>query len=187
MALGYDGKLYILAFDHRGSFRRRCSASRAIPTPEETERITDAKHLIFEGLVKAARDRLGADRPGRRPRRRAVRRPTGAQEAKRRASSSRCRSRRAARTSSTSSTASDFGEHIEAFDPDFSKVLVRYNPEGDAEMNQRQAERLARLSDWLHEQRPQVPLRAAGARRADEQLARSTATPTATTPSCAPS
>ena len=42
-----------------------------------------------------------------------------------------------------------FGEHIEAFDPDFVKVLVRYNPEGDAEMNRRQAARLAELSDWL--------------------------------------
>jgi 5-dehydro-2-deoxygluconokinase len=44
-----------------------------------------------------------------------------------------------------------FGEHIERFDPDFSKVLVRYNPEADAEMNRRQTERLHRLSDWLHE------------------------------------
>ena len=45
----------------------------------------------------------------------------------------------------------EFGEHIERFDPDFSKVLVRYNPDGDAEMNTRQMERLKRLSDWLHE------------------------------------
>src|SRR5204862_7961752 len=45
----------------------------------------------------------------------------------------------------------DFGDHIERYDPDFSKVLVRYNPDGDAEMNRRQAERLRRLSDWLHE------------------------------------
>ena len=45
----------------------------------------------------------------------------------------------------------DFGAHIEEFDPLFSKVLVRYNPEGDAEMNARQVERLKRLSDWLHE------------------------------------
>ena len=44
----------------------------------------------------------------------------------------------------------EFGEHIEKFDPDFSKVLVRYNPEGDAEMNERQTE-LKRLADWLHE------------------------------------
>jgi 5-dehydro-2-deoxygluconokinase len=45
----------------------------------------------------------------------------------------------------------DFGAHIEQFDPNFSKVLVRYNPDGDAEMNGRQVERLRRLSDWLHE------------------------------------
>ena len=64
----------------------------------------------------------------------------------------------------------EFGEHIEEFDPDFSKVLVRYNPDGDAEMNERQLERLKRLADWLHEQRPQVPLRAARAGRADDQL-----------------
>jgi 5-dehydro-2-deoxygluconokinase len=45
----------------------------------------------------------------------------------------------------------DFGAHIEKFDPDFSKVLVRYNPEDDPELNQRQLERLKRLADWLHE------------------------------------
>ncbi len=45
----------------------------------------------------------------------------------------------------------DFGAHIEEFDPDFSKVLVRYNPDGDADMNARQTERLKRLGDWLHE------------------------------------
>ncbi len=58
----------------------------------------------------------------------------------------------------------DFGAHILKFDPDFSKVLVRYNPDDpDAEMNRRQLERLKRLADWLHEQRPQVPVRAARA------------------------
>jgi 5-dehydro-2-deoxygluconokinase len=45
----------------------------------------------------------------------------------------------------------EFGEHIEQFDPDFSKVLVRFNPEGDPELNQRQLDRLKRLGDWLHE------------------------------------
>ncbi|HEY2771563.1 MAG TPA: DUF2090 domain-containing protein, partial [Solirubrobacteraceae bacterium] len=45
----------------------------------------------------------------------------------------------------------DFGAHIEEFDPDFSKVLVRYNPEDDADLNKRQLERLKRLADWLHE------------------------------------
>jgi myo-inositol catabolism protein IolC len=41
-----------------------------------------------------------------------------------------------------------FAEHIEAFAPTFAKVLVRFNPEGDAALNARQVERLARLSEW---------------------------------------
>src|SRR5438093_6091684 len=45
----------------------------------------------------------------------------------------------------------DFGAHIEEFDPTFSKVLVRYNPEGDAGMNERQSARLKQLGDWLHD------------------------------------
>ncbi len=44
----------------------------------------------------------------------------------------------------------DFAKHIETFRPTFCKVLVRYNPEGDAGLNQRQAARLKRLSDYLH-------------------------------------
>jgi myo-inositol catabolism protein IolC len=44
-----------------------------------------------------------------------------------------------------------FGDHILKFDPDFTKVLVRLNPEGDAGMNERQLGRLKQLADWLHE------------------------------------
>src|SRR4029077_821478 len=44
----------------------------------------------------------------------------------------------------------DFAKHIEAFNPSFCKVLVRYNPEGEKDLNQRQSARLKRLSDYLH-------------------------------------
>ena len=53
MALGYDGKLYILAFDHRGSFQKKMFGIEGDPTPEETETISDAKRLIFEGMLEA--------------------------------------------------------------------------------------------------------------------------------------
>jgi myo-inositol catabolism protein IolC len=45
----------------------------------------------------------------------------------------------------------EFGRHILDFDPVFTKVLVRYNVDGDPEMNERQTTRLRTLSDWLHE------------------------------------
>jgi myo-inositol catabolism protein IolC len=41
-----------------------------------------------------------------------------------------------------------FAQHIEAFQPTFAKALVRFNPEGDAVLNERQTRRLKRLSDY---------------------------------------
>jgi myo-inositol catabolism protein IolC len=88
----------------------------------------------------------------------------------------------------------DFGAHIERFDPNFSKVLVRYNPDGDAEMNREQLGRLKRLADWLHEQ-PEAE-RAASPRASScsscwcrpprSSWPRWEGTPSATTPSSGP-
>ena len=44
----------------------------------------------------------------------------------------------------------DFGAHIESFDPTFSKILVRYNPEGNADDNTKSLAGLRTLSEWLH-------------------------------------
>ena len=59
MALGADGKLYILAFDHRGSFQKKMFGIEGDPTPEEVETISDAKRLSFEGMLEAVE--LGAE------------------------------------------------------------------------------------------------------------------------------
>src|SRR5919198_4226046 len=53
MELGYDGKLFILAFDHRGSFQKKWFGIEGAPSEEETQKISDAKHLILEGLFQA--------------------------------------------------------------------------------------------------------------------------------------
>src|SRR6266700_3628121 len=103
MALGYDGSLYILAFDHRGSFQKKMFGIEGDPTPEETETIADAKKLIFEGMEIAVES--GVDE-------------------------------------FDFQYGEQFGEHILGPDPDFSKVLVRLNPDGDAVLNERQLGRL---------------------------------------------
>ena len=149
MALGYDGKLYILAFDHRGSFQKKMFGIEGDPTDEQVEQIADAKHLIFEGLLKASEQ--GAE-PG----------VTGVlvdeqfggnipQQSKERGLVLSMPVEKSGQDEFDFDYGDEFGEHIERFDPEFSKVLVRYNPDGDAEMNKRQAERLKRLGDWLHE------------------------------------
>jgi myo-inositol catabolism protein IolC len=149
MELGYDSRLYILAFDHRGSFQKKMFGIVGDPTPEETARIADAKHLIYEGVL-AARDR-GADPSvtgvlvdeqfgGDIPR-----------DAKERGLKLSMPVEKSGQDEFDFEYGDAFDEHIEVFDPDFSKVLVRYNPEADADMNTRQLQRLARLSDWLHD------------------------------------
>ena len=150
MALGYDGKLYILAFDHRGSFQKKMFGIESDPTDEQTKTIADAKHLIFEGMQEAVRrgveaeatgvlvdEQFGGDIPG---------------QAKQGGLKLAMPVEKSGQNEFDFEYGAEFGAHIEKFDPDFTKVLVRYNPEDpDTEMNKRQLGRLRELSDWLHE------------------------------------
>ena len=148
MALGYDGKLYILAFDHRGSFQKKMFGIEGDPSPEQTETIADAKHLIFEGMLKAVEqgaqagatgvlvdEQFGGDIP-------AQAHGGGLKLA--------MPVEKSGLNEFDFEYGSDFGAHIESFPVDFSKVLVRFNPDDEAELNQRQLGRLKELSDWLH-------------------------------------
>src|SRR4051812_9650666 len=149
MALGYDGKLYILAFDHRGSFQKKMFGIEGDPTPEETEKITDAKHLIFEGMKKASERGVDGQSVGV-----LVDEQFGGtipQDAKADGLKTAMPVEKSGQDEFDFEYGDDFGEHISRFDPDFSKVLVRLNPEGDAETNERQLARLKKLADWLHD------------------------------------
>ena len=151
MTLGYNGKLYILAFDHRGSFQKKMFGIEGDPTPEQTEQIADAKHLIFEGLLKATEEGVDPHATGCLVDEQ-FGTPKGVPEqAKERGLLLAMPVEKSGQNEFDFEYGDDFGAHIEEFDPDFSKVLVRYNPEGDAGMNTRQTERLKRLADWLHE------------------------------------
>lgn len=148
MTLGYDGDLYMLAFDHRGSFQQQLFGITGIPTPEEVARISDTKTLIFEGFLAAqARGTLpqGAgilvDEEYGTP---------VAQRAKELGVVLAMPVEASGRAEFDFEFGADFGRHIETFDPTFAKVLVRYNPEADAAMNERQTARLRQLADWLH-------------------------------------
>jgi len=149
MALGYDRPLYILAFDHRGSFQKKFFGVTGEPNEEEAARISDAKRVIYEGARRALDEGVEAEAAGV-----LVDEQFGADIAR----DARAEGFRLAMPVEKSGQEEfdfqyddDFGTHIEAFDPNFSKVLVRYNTEGDRAMNERQAGRLKRLGGWLHE------------------------------------
>jgi 5-dehydro-2-deoxygluconokinase len=148
MALGYDGKLYILAFDHRGSFQKKMFGIEGDPTPEETERIADAKRLIFEGMELAVQRGVDASATGV-----LVDEQFGSDIPKRAKEEGLVLSMPVEKSGQDEfdfQYGAEFGDHIAAYDVDFAKVLVRYNPEGDPDMNQRQLARLKELADWLH-------------------------------------
>ncbi len=148
MELGYELSLYILAFDHRGSFQKKFFGVTREPTSEETERIADAKMLIFEGFLRALGE--GADRVSAGL---LVDEESGARIAKQAKADGLTFAMPVEKSGQDEfdfEYGADYGEHIQAFDPSFAKVLVRYNPAADGAMNARQAARLKELSDWLH-------------------------------------
>ena len=149
MALGYDKPLYILAFDHRGSFQKKFFGVTGQPNEEETARISDAKRVIYEGARRALDEGVEAETAGV-----LVDEQFGAdiaRDAKKAGFRLAMPVEKSGQEEFDFQYDDDFGTHIEAFDPNFSKVLVRYNTEGDRAMNERQAERLKRLGDWLNE------------------------------------
>jgi myo-inositol catabolism protein IolC len=148
MALGYDGKLYILAFDHRGSFQTKMFGLEGELTPEQTAHISDTKKLIYEGVEKAVAqgldpssagvlvdEQFGSDIPELAPKE---------------GLSLTMPAEKSGVDEFQFQYGEAFPEHIEKYDLLATKVLVRYNPDGDAEMNKRQTARLKELADWLH-------------------------------------
>jgi myo-inositol catabolism protein IolC len=141
--------LYILAFDHRGSFQKKMFGITGTPSPEETETISDAKRVVFEGFRKAISE--GAPRSSCGV---LVDEQFGASVAREAKSEGMVLAMPVEKSGQNEfdfEYGDEFGAHIEEFDPNFAKVLVRWNPEGDEEMNRRQGERLARLSTWLQD------------------------------------
>jgi myo-inositol catabolism protein IolC len=146
MSLGYDQSLYILAFDHRGSFEKMFGVT-GIPSDEDVARIRDGKAVIFEGFAKAISDGAPSDAAGVL---------TDEQYGADLARKAKANGWTLAMPVEKSGIdyfdfeyGDDFGAHIEEFDPTFSKILVRYNPEGSAENNEKSRIGLKKLDDWL--------------------------------------
>lgn len=147
--LGFDQPLYILPFDHRASFQAKMFGWKGALSPEQTARVAAAKQVIYDGFKAAIaagvpREKAGIlvdERFGQ-----AILRDAAAQ-----GYTFACPAEKSGQDEFELEYGEDFARHIETFQPTFCKVLVRYNPEGDAALNRRQAEQLERLSRYLHE------------------------------------
>jgi myo-inositol catabolism protein IolC len=147
MPRGYDRPLYVQPFDHRGSFETKMFGWQSPLSDAQTAEIAAAKRVIYDGFLAAL--------AGGVPKEKAailVDEQFGAailRDAAANNIATACPAEKSGQHEFAFEYGEDFARHIEAFDPTFCKVLVRYNPEGDGALNKRQAARLKRLSDFL--------------------------------------
>ena len=147
-AIGFNEPLYILPFDHRGSFQTKMFGWTGTLSADQTAEIASTKQVIYDGF-KAA---LHAGVPEQKAGILVDEQFGGAilRDARANGHTTACPAEKSGQEEFDFQYGEEFAKHIEAFQPTFCKVLVRYNPEGDRALNQRQAARLKRLSDYLH-------------------------------------
>jgi myo-inositol catabolism protein IolC len=147
MPKGYDRALYILPFDHRGSFQTKMFGWKPPLSEAQTAEIAAAKRVIYDGFRSALDAGVPKEKSGI-----LVDEQFGAailRDAAAEGVATACPAEKSGQDEFDFEYGEDFARHIETFDPTFCKVLVRYNPEGDRALNRRQAERLRRLSNHL--------------------------------------
>jgi myo-inositol catabolism protein IolC len=149
-ALGFNQPLYILPFDHRGSFQTKMFGWKGRLRADQTAEIAATKQVIYDGFKAAIQAGVPKQKAGI-----LVDEQFGAailRDAATNDYTTACPAEKSGQEEFDFEYGEDFAKHIEAFNPTFCKILVRYNPEGDRALNQRQAARLRRLSEFLQSQ-----------------------------------
>jgi myo-inositol catabolism protein IolC len=151
MLTGYTRPLYLLPFDHRTSYISGLFGWNEPLTAEQIVAVSNSKRIIYAGFQKAIAGQVQTDRAGI-----LVDEEFGSailHDAVSKGYITAVSVEKSGQQEFEFAYGEDFAQHIEAFHPTFAKVLVRYNPEGDAALNLRQANRLSRLSDYLQRAR----------------------------------
>jgi len=131
--IGFDKPLYILPFDHRGSFQTKMFGWKGTLTSDQTAQIAAAKQVIYDAFVSALESGVPREKAGI-----LVDEQFGAailRNALVHGYSTACPAEKSGQDEFDFEYGDDFAEHIESFRPTFCKVLVRYNPEGDRALN----------------------------------------------------
>ncbi len=148
-SIGFNQELFVLPFDHRGSFQEKLFGIKGRkPTEQETAEIASYKDIIYQGYLQSLKMGVDAKKSGI-----LVDEQFGSQiliDAKKNGFSTACPAEKSGQDEFDFEFGEEFGAHIAKFSPTFVKVLVRLNAEGDADMNARQVARLKRLSDYCH-------------------------------------
>jgi len=147
-SVGFNKPLYILPFDHRGSFQKKMFGWDGALSSQQTAEIAAAKRVIYDAFTAGINAGVPREKAGI-----LVDEEFGAailRDASGEGYTTCCPAEKSGQEEFDFEYGEDFQKHIEVFHPTFCKVLVRYNAEGDQELNQQQTARLKRLSEYLH-------------------------------------
>lgn len=146
---GYTKQLCVLPFDHRASFQEKMFGIKGQVTPEQQKLIASYKMMIFDAFEKTVATGLPRETMGI-----LTDEQFGAdviRAAKQKGFVTCVAAEKSGQDEFDFEYGADFGKHIEQFNPDLVKVLVRYNPESDPALNKRQSTKLAQLSKYLEQ------------------------------------
>jgi 5-dehydro-2-deoxygluconokinase len=148
MTIGFDKPLYVLPFDHRATFYNKMFGWKGTPNPEQAAQVAAAKQVIYDGFQDAIAAGVPKERAGI-----LVDEQFGSailRDSAKKGYFTACPAEKSGLAEFDFEYGEDFAKHIESLQPTFCKVLVRYNPEGNSALNERQSARLKLLSDYLH-------------------------------------
>lgn len=143
---GYDQPLYVLPFDHRHSYGSEVFGFQEPMTAEQIAVVAASKQVIYDGFKRAVAAGVPKEKAGI-----LVDEEFGAAILRDSVANGFITAlpvEKSGQHEFDFQFGDAFAQHIEAIGPQFVKVLVRYNPEGDRAMNARQLERLQRVSDY---------------------------------------
>jgi len=146
MTVGYDKPLYILPFDHRRSYGSEIFGFKDPLAPDQVAQIAASKQVIYDGFKKGVESGVPKDKAGI-----LVDEEFGAailRDATKQGFTTAMPVEKSGQNEFDFEYGEQFAAHLDEFKTTFAKVLVRYNPEGSAELNQRQAARLKKLGDY---------------------------------------
>ena len=142
-------KLYILPFDHRGSFKKILGVKDPL-SKKDVKKIKDYKGIIYSAFKKALKKRLDKDNAGI-----LVDETYGKEillDAKKKGRIS-CYTLEKSGQEEFFFDRKDYKKRLDYFKPSYAKVLLRYNPAGNKAMNKRQAKGLVGLSKYLRKEK----------------------------------
>lgn len=148
--VGYNQSLCIFIMDHRTSFlKKTLEIDPSVASVEDWEEVKNLKKLIFNGYISALISGVPAEQSAF-----FIDEQTGEtiiEEANNQGLKVCLAVEKSGQTSVEFEYGEDFRQHINKFKPKFVKLLVRYNPEHEESLKQKQIKKLLELNYFARE------------------------------------